>query len=280
MAMDINEFIEKFKEEYMYRLAPRTIRGYQLSVKQLQDYTEKPFNKITKKDIRHWMMVLNEKGYKQNSIKNKLIGLKTFYQYCFDEGLMIINPAKDIPFPKVAETLPRYLSKKQLTCLLEHVCERLYERTIIEVLYATGVRISELVKIKKEDINWSERSIQILEGKGNRSRIVLFNLDCAQHLETYLKSRTDKLPYVFVDKKETRMIRSREINTLFQFYSKQLGFRVTPHMLRHTFAAHLAERGMPLECIQQLLGHETTHSTQLYARLYNHARKEMYDNWI
>ncbi|MGE7950033.1 tyrosine-type recombinase/integrase [Lysinibacillus sp. NPDC093688] len=278
--MEKSKYIEKFKVDYEFRLAPSTISDYQQTVRQMQDNMEKSFDIITKKDIRNWLITLEENGYKRNSINKKLIGLKTFYQYCIEEGVLTKNPVKEIPIPKIMETMPRYLTKKQISSLLALVEGRLYERTIIEVLYATGVRISELIKMKKEDINWSERSILISEGKGKKSRIVLFNLGCAQYLYEYLNSRTDQLPYVFINQQGTNKIYVQKITALFRSYSKHLGFRVTPHMLRHTFAAHLAERGMPLESIQQLLGHETTHSTQLYAKLYNQARKEIYDNWM
>ncbi|MFJ5563684.1 tyrosine-type recombinase/integrase [Lysinibacillus xylanilyticus] len=278
--MEASKYIDEFKVDYGFRLTPKTIYGYQLAVRQMQEHMQKSFDLITKKDIRNWLLKLDEIGYKSSTINRKLVGLKTFYKYCLEEGVLTKNPVKELPFLKVVETIPRYLTKNQLSSLLAHVEGKLFERAIIEVFYATGVRISELIKMKKEDINWSERSILIPEGKGKKSRIVLFDLGCAQYLREYLNSRTDQLPYVFINQRATNKIYVQKINANFRSYSKHLGFRITPHMLRHTFTAHLAIRGMPLESIQQLLGHVTTESTQIYARLYNSARKEMYDNWM
>jgi len=278
--MDTAAYIEKFKEDNHFRLTPRTIRGYQLAVEQLKAYIDKTVEMITAKDIRNWLMNLQESGYKPTSINSKLIGLKTFYNYCLEEGIVPFNPATKIPFPKMEEKMPIYLTKNQLINLRHYVEGNLFERAVIEVLYATGVRISELIAMKKADINWSERSILIPEGKGKKGRIVLFSLECVEHLQTYLGSRTDSLPDVFVNQRTTARIGYNRILSNFRAYCKHVGIRVTPHTMRHTFAAHLAQKGMPLESIQQLLGHDTPHTTQLYARLYNQARKEMYDKWM
>ncbi|MCG7337170.1 tyrosine-type recombinase/integrase [Sporosarcina sp. ACRSM] len=278
--MEADMYIEKFKDDYQFRMAPRTIRSYQLAVNQLQEHLNIPFDVITSKDIRNWLMMLKEKGYKPNSVQGKLIGLKTFYKYCLEEGIIPIDPARKIPFPKIEEKLPNYLTPTQLTSLRDCVEGQLLERAVIEILFATGVRISELVDMKKADINWSERSILIPEGKWKKGRVVLFSHACGQHLQACLDSRTDSLPDVFINQEATARIRQQKIRTHFQSYSKHLGCRVTPHTMRHTFAAHLAQKGMPLESIQELLGHDHPHTTQLYARLYNQARKEMYDKWM
>jgi site-specific recombinase XerD len=113
---------------------------------------------------------------------------------------------------------------------------------MIEVLYATGVRFGELADMKKSDINWSERSILIQRGKFKKGRIVLFTPKCATHLKAYLDSRTDQLPYIFVNELATKPIRNQDTYEQFRNYTKRLEYRVTPHMLRYTFAAHLAKR--------------------------------------
>ena len=126
----------------------------------------------------------------------------------------------------------------------------------------------------------SERSIHIPDGKGNQGRIVLISLNSIHYLNAYLESRTDALPHVFINQTASNRMRAEKVNEYFRSYSERLGFRVIPHMLRHTFAAHLAHKGMPLEGIQQLLGHQTPSTTQFYARLFNQARKETYDKWM
>lgn len=274
------DYIEQFKIDHQFRLARTTIRSYQFDIRQLQELMGKPFEDITRKDVRNWLMLLEEKGYKPVTVYTKLIGVKTFFSYCLEEGLIATNPLAHIPYPKIPDKVPIYLTKPELAQLRECVQHSLLERAIIEMLAATGIRMSELIAMNKEDINETERSIHIPDGKGNQARIVLISLESLQYVTAYLKSRTDALPYVFINHTATRRIRRQIINANFQAYSERLGFRVIPHMLRHTFAARLAEKGMPGECIQQLLGHQRPSTTQLYARLFNHARKETYDKWM
>ncbi|TXC79032.1 tyrosine-type recombinase/integrase [Metabacillus litoralis] len=272
--------IQKFKEDFMFRLDPKTIDLYQRAIKQLLQYCEKPFEDIISRDIRNWLLHLNEKGYKPITVNAKLFGLKLFYQYCVEEKFVSNNPLNSIIFPDIEDKLPRYLEIGQLLQLRKYVEGKLQERAIVEVLYATGVRIGELAEIKKEDIDWSERIIYIRKGKRKKERIVLFTRLCEEHLKSYLHNRSDNLPFLFVNKSGTRKVCIRTIQGDFSNYRQQLHIEITPHTLRHTFAAHLAIKGMPIECVQVLLGHEKPNQTHLYARLYHQARKEKYDEWM
>lgn len=275
-----NDTIEQFQKDYQLRLAPRTIRSYQSHIRQLLDQTGKPFQEITRKDIRNWLMWLAEQGYSPTTVYTKLIGIKTFFKYCLEEGWIETNPVARIPYPKLPDKVPIYLTKPELAQLRACVQHSLLERAIVEMFVSTGIRMGELVAMKKEDLNETDRSIHIPDGKGDQGRIVLISLESLQYVKEYVASRTDALPYVFVNHDATNRIRRQKINANFQAYSEKLGFRVFPHMLRHTFAAHLAQKGMPGEAIQQLLGHQKPATTQLYARLFNHARKETYDKWM
>lgn len=262
----------------------KTIKQYQKSVIQLLTYYEKQFQDITTRDIRNWLLYLTENGYKSSTIKSKLPGLRLFYKYCVEEEFINHNPVASIPFPKIEEKLPYYLQHDQLIQLREllkpKILERARERVIVELLYSTGMRISELSALKKEDISWSERIITIQKGKRKKGRIVLFTRYCAEYLLLYFQMRKDNLPFVILNKWKNGPVSIRTVQIDFEEYAKKLDFHITPHTLRHTFAAHLAMKGMPLECIQVLLGHNGPHQTQLYARLYSHARKEMYDEWM
>lgn len=279
--MDVETILSQFKVDYQFRLRTRTMREYLRVVSQCLNYTEKTVNNITKKDIRNWMNHLFEYGYKPKTVYNYLGGLKTFFKYCVEEGLLMTDPAKDISYPKLEETLPRYLTVEQLAQLRMLIGGNILDRTIIEVLYVTGVRVSELVHIKHEDINWNERFIVITEGKGKKERIVLFTQECAEYLKKYLENQPYDSPYVFVSPvKHPNPYSIPGIEHRFRLYTKLLGFNLSPHVMRHTFAAHLARKGMPLACIQQLLGHDHIHMTRIYAKLYDSARKEQYDNWM
>lgn len=274
------EIVQAFKEEYHHRLTEATLYRYGNAVEELVSFSNKTIDLISKRDIRKWMNHLDQKGIKPATVYIRLSGVKTFFRYCLDEGFIERDPSESIPLPNVKEQLPRYLEREQLIQLRELVKENIEHRAIVEMLYATGLRISELAAINKEQIDWSERTILIYNGKGKKDRIVLFTRTAAEYLQAYLETRMDDLPYLFVNKSATGPIVVRTIQLRFEKYREQLGFHFSVHTLRHTFAAHLAQRGMPLVCIQQLLGHRDPNQTQLYARLYDDARKEIYDQWM
>ncbi|MGE6517342.1 tyrosine-type recombinase/integrase [Lysinibacillus sphaericus] len=155
-----------------------------------------------------------------------------------------------------------------------------YYRVVVEILYTTGNRISELSAMKKEDINRSERSILITKGKRKKSRIVLFTRECGEQLSRYLKGWEDDMPTVFVNVTGKRAICHRTVQKKLAEYGGQLCMKIPPHTLRHTFAARLAMKAMPLSCIQVLLRHKELQPMLLYARLYDHAHKEIYDQFM
>ncbi|MGG7621553.1 tyrosine-type recombinase/integrase [Bacillus coreaensis] len=280
--MNSEFYMKQFALDQQFRLDPESVKRYQCAVKQLKEYTGKGIDAINKQDIRQWLNHLSEEGYQPWTIWSKVTGLKTFFKYCLEEGFLSINPAEKVPFPIIGEKQPSYLTKNELTQLRQLVEGRLpEERAIIELLHSTGMRISELLAMKKEDIKWSERMIQIPKGKQKRGRIVLFTRECEIHLKAYMENRTYETTFVFESRKlKDRTMHPDAVGNWFRAYSKELGFRVTPHTLRHTFTAHLAQKGMPLDHIQALLGHEDPKQTRFYARLYNQARKEMYDEFM
>lgn len=272
--------IERFQLEYRLRLEYKTITSYSRTINQFFDFLKMEPASVSKKDIRNWLIHLSESGYSPNTIYSILIALKTFFKFCMEEGYIHRNPAKNIPYPKREDKQPVYLTEEQLTLFRELVKGNVMERAVLEVLYATGIRISELIAMKKDAINWDEKYIFIPKGKGKKERIIPFSRMCEEYLSIYLASRVDDLPYVFINNKSKRLLHHQRINERFQYYSSQLGFRVTPHMLRHTFATHLAKRGMRFEMIQVLLGHEDPKTTQLYTRFYEQLQKEEYDQWM
>lgn len=272
--------IERFKIEYRLRLSSETMEAYIRSITHLFDFLKMEPTRVSKKDIRNWLFHLAEAGYKSSTITTRLIRIKTFFKFCMEEGYVIKNPAKDIPYPKQEDKKPTYLNKEQLTLCRELVKGNVMERALLEVLYATGIRRCEIIGMKKEDINWEEKYIFIPEGKRKKERIVPFSRKCGEFLSAYLETRTDALPYVFVNSRSNRLLSKLEINVRFRDYSSQLGFRVTPHMLRHTFATHLVMKGMRLEMVQLLLGHDDPKTTQLYTRYQEPNQKEAYDQWM
>lgn len=224
------------------------------------------------------MADMSNKGLKPRSIQMKLAAVKSFYQYCIEENKVSKDPTLRVKAPQKDDLLPYYLNKRQLAMLQELVKDNIRSRAIVEALFATGARISELLNIRMEDIKWDTHQIWIRKGKGNKERFVLFTHECSEHLQAYLKYRNIDSPYIFSNAKGRPISRSL-VERHFREYSHELGFKVTPHTLRHTFAAYLAEKGMDFTYIQELLGHQNINSTRVYTRLMNHAKKKQYDRY-
>ncbi|MEL3971174.1 site-specific tyrosine recombinase/integron integrase [Rossellomorea oryzaecorticis] len=270
------EVLGLFFDDHQSRFSKETIRSYRLSLKQFFSFCKKGYSEVKAADIRAWLASLEEKGLKKRSIHIKLSGLKSFYQYCMEENLLKKNPLSTVKTPKKDDVLPYYLSRRQLAELQELTRNDYQFRPIIETLYSTGVRVSELLQIKLEDIKWDTRQIWIRKGKGTKERFVLFSHDCAERLKLYLEKRETNSLFLFANRRGGPLHREY-IQKNFRNFSKSLGFKVSPHTLRHTFAAHLAEKNMPQSYIQDLLGHVDINSTRIYTRLMEHARKKQYD---
>ncbi|USK42235.1 tyrosine-type recombinase/integrase [Cytobacillus oceanisediminis] len=268
--------LETFFDDHQSRFSKETIRSYRLSLRQFFIFCGKNFDEVKAADIRAWLASMEEKGHKKRTIHIKLSGLKSFYQYCMEENLIKKNPVLTIKTPKKDDILPYYLTRRQVALLQELTRNNNEFRPIIETLYSTGVRVSELLQIELEDIKWDSRQIWIRKGKGNRERFVLFTHDCAERLKIYLDKRETKSLFLFANRRGGPLHREY-IQKNFRSFSKTLGFKVTPHTMRHTFAAHLAEKNMPQSYIQDLLGHVDINSTRIYTRLMEHARKKQYD---
>lgn len=272
------EVVESFFNDHRTRFSSETTRSYRISITQFFSFSDKAYDAVKATDVRGWLAFLEEEGLKPRTIHLKLTAIKSFYKYCMEENLLKKNPTLTVYTPKIDDSLPYYLSKRQVALLQEHTRNNPRDRAIVETLYATGVRVSELLQIKLEDIKWETRQIWIRKGKGNKERFVLFTHECAERLKTYLNYRKEESDYLFCNRHGNHLSRAF-VEREFQEYAKALGFRVVPHTMRHTFAAHLAEKNMPQSYIQELLGHVNINSTRIYTRLMEHARKNQYDRY-
>lgn len=272
--------IEYFFKDNRARLSDETIRCYRIALNQFFKFCRKDLDEIKRVDIRGWHNEMDKRGLQPKSIHLKLVALRSFYQYCMEEYFIKKNPTLNMEMPKLDDSLPDYLEKKELALLLELVKDNKRERAIVETLYATGVRISELLNIRLADIKWDTRQIWIRKGKGNKERFVLFTAECEVRLKDYLLDLDSDSPYLFPNESRGGKPYSRDwVELRFREYSKKLKFKVTPHKMRHTFGAHLAEKEMPLSYIKELFGHVNINTTRLYTRLNDKARKRQYDSY-
>ncbi|MET3726971.1 site-specific recombinase XerD [Fictibacillus halophilus] len=275
--MDL-EMVKQFLNDNKARFSRETTRSYRIALQQFFSSCEKNFVDVNAMDVREWMADMQEKGLKPRTIHLKLSALKSFYQYCMEENKIKKNPLQRVQTPKKDDSLPYYLSKRQVVLLQELTKDNPRDRAIVETLYTTGVRVSELLHIKLEDIRWEEHRIWIRNGKGNKERFVFFTHECAERLKTYIKQRKHDSVYLFSNNRGGHLSRVF-VEKRFQAFSATLGFRIVPHTMMHTFAAHLAEKNMQQSYIQDLLGHVNINSTRIYTRLMETARKKQYDRY-
>ncbi len=238
------------------------------------------------KVVRRYLMQLYDKRYSKKTIARCVSTLKSFFKYLMSEGIISNNPALLISSPKLDKRLPNYVTYEELETILK-VPDRnsklgLRDALILEMIYSTGIRVSELVNMKLEDINFSNRQIKIL-GKGNKERYVMYGEVCENLLRDYLRKSRPELSkgrnnsYLFLNNLGNKLS-ERGIELIFSNIIKKSGLKIhlTPHTLRHTFATHLLNEGADLKSVQELLGHENLSTTQIYTHVSNERLRSVY----
>jgi site-specific recombinase XerD len=173
------EMMDAFINDNQNQFSPETIRTYKIALSQFFSKCQKKVEEVKPKDIREWMASMTENKLKLRSVQMKLSALKSFYQYLMEENLLKKNPTLRVRTPQKEDSLPYYLDKRQLVLLQELTKDKPSERAIVEALYTTGVRISELLNIKLEDVKWDSRQIWIRKGKGNKEWILVTFRNCS-----------------------------------------------------------------------------------------------------
>jgi integrase/recombinase XerC len=280
--MDLDKKIDHFLEHLKHEkhASSHTIDGYGRDLAQLASYLNEQGIKLEEADniiIRGFMAVLYEKGMKKSTAARKLASIRSFFQFCIRKNWLEDNPAKVLVTPKQDKAVPSFLSEEQMAHFLdlprsEKVLD-LRDRAILEFLYATGLRVSELVSIDHGDINFPELLVRV-KGKGKKERIVPFGRSAEKSLRAYLikrgKINQGKISFeaVFLNFKGGRLS-SRSVERIVDKYIRRTALKrkISPHSLRHSFASHLLSRGADLRVIQELLGHESLATTQKYTHL-------------
>lgn len=272
------EVLDSFIKDNSMRFSHETICSYHTAIKGFLSFCPKSLQEITKKDIKLWLTFLTDEGKKPRTIQLKLAALKAFFLYCLDEDLILKSPVLSIERPKEDDMLPRFLDKISLFKLRDVMKYNVRDRAILEVFLSSGVRVSELINILLEDIRWEKRQIWIRNGKGAMERFVLFNPDCAERIQEYLKKRKDDCPYLFVSYRNKPFTR-QGVWKLIKYYVRKAGLEnnVSPHTFRHSFASNLAEKGAPFNVIADLLGHKDMNTTRIYSKFSVAARKRKYE---
>lgn len=229
-------------------------------------------------DVRAYLAELNNKEYARRTIARRVSALRSFYKFLLREGKLAVSPLAKIRSPKLEKKLPVFLDQIEITELLEQPnYDSLGKRdaAILELLYATGCRVSELVGLTLERVDLNNRFVLVL-GKGNKERLVPIGSTCCQALNTYIPERyaimdkyhAENHDFLFVNNRGGRLT-DRSVRRILDKYINQLAImkNVSPHTIRHTFATHLLENGADLRVVQELLGHENLSTTQIYTHV-------------
>ncbi|HHW40234.1 MAG TPA: tyrosine-type recombinase/integrase [Syntrophomonadaceae bacterium] len=267
--------VEKFLSE-SNNYSEKTKQCFKDSLRLFFRFCPKNLEDITKRDVKQWLILLTQEGKAPSTVYSYLYSLKKFFGYCKEENILSVDPASGIKYPKLPKTLPCTFSQRELLEFFEASRSDTRDRAILEVLFTTGVRVSELINIKIEDIVWETRQIWVREGKGNKERFVMFTAECEERLKKYLATRKHDSPYLFV----SRLGKPFSRQSIYKIVKKYVQAKGSPHTFRHTFATYLAEKGAPQEVIALLLGHKDYNSTSIYTNLTAKARKRLYDNYI
>lgn len=281
----------KFIEAYLNYLkvlkkdSDYTIISYKNDLLELYDFTNDLIG-ITPKTIQEYLEYLYSRGLSRNSISRKLSAIRSFYHYLQKENLIKENYFKEVSSPKKKENLPKYAKDNDLEKIF--LCfnkeEPLGQRNILilEMLYATGVRVGELVNIKVNDINTYNRTIKIL-GKGRKERVVFYGSYCEDALDLYFHDGREKLrkgtiDYLFLNKNGTRLSTRSIRNIIDDAVRKcEIDYHISPHTLRHTFATDMLNAGADLMTVKELLGHSSINTTGIYTHVTSEQLKKVYN---
>lgn len=279
----INEFINYLK--VLRKYSKNTLKNYQNDLLELYDFDTDVLN-IKEKEVEEYLEYLYSRGLNRNSISRKLSAIRSFYNYLIKEEVIQINYFDEISNPKKNRSLPHYIKNNDLEIMFHSFKDQnkieIRNHCILEVLYATGIRVSELVNIKINDIDFYNNTIKIL-GKGNKERIVIFGSYAKNIIEKYLNHSRDKFlkgktnEYLFLNKNGTKLT-TRYIRIILNDIVKkcEIDYHISPHTLRHTFATDMLNSGADLMTVKELLGHSSVNTTGIYTHITNEQIKKVY----
>ena len=286
--MEKDEFIKiKVVEEFGNYLKQKnysdnTYISYMNDLYYFYMFIKKDLTLVNENDIRDYLEYLNLKKENASSIRRRISTFKSFYKYLYLNEIMDKKdyPMAKIGYPKMEKKLPKFIYYNDLLEIIDESTrdsDGIRDRLIIEMLYATGVRVSELVNIKYSDIDYNNRRIRVC-GKGNKERIVYFGEYALDALNEYtLTHKKNDEGYVFTNSKGGQ-ITDRGIRYIIDNIMKKLSIKVhvTPHVLRHTFATDMLNNGCDIKIVQELLGHSSLRTTEVYTHVTNERLKEVY----
>lgn len=282
MERYIEDFIRSLKAER--DISRHTEKAYINDLQEFITFVDKSPQDIDNLDIRTFLASLHQKKLKKTSISRKLASIRSFFKYLHREGVVRKNPARLVSSPRLPKTLPRFLSMDDVFSLMDapkgETFKTTRDKAILELLYSSGLRVSELASLDMADLDIKEGLVRV-KGKGKKERIVPIGSKALDAIKNYLPERITKKrrsPAIFLNNRGGRLT-DRSIRRILYIYSRLLNLRgnLSPHTLRHTFATHMLHGGADLRAIQELLGHSSLSTTQRYTHVDITHLTDVYD---
>jgi integrase/recombinase XerD len=273
-------------------LSPNTVSAYRRDLIKFEEFTKKKklaLEKITRDDLVDFLASLYRQKLESRTVARHQVTLRNFFRFALVQELITIDPSLNLESPKIRRSLPGYLRLEELERLLAQPDDKtalgLRDHAMLEVLYSTGLRVSELVHLRVMDLDRSAGCVRCI-GKGDKERIVPIGKKALALVERYLKDARAKLVgkgkqisanTLFINRRGGSLSRVG-VWKILSAYGRKAGLRVglTPHMLRHSFATHLLERGADLRSVQLMLGHSDISTTQIYTHVVEERLKQVY----
>lgn len=281
----IDEFIEYLRFEKKY--SENTISSYSLDLKKFTNYVKKDFGKVNKEDVRKYIQYLSKKE-SSLSVSRAISTLKSFYKFLQINKYTKTNPLALISNPKQPKTLPKVLSEEEVNKLLDINLKTDFDyrnKAMLELMYSSGLRVSELINLTVNDIDIKNCTVRIF-GKGSKERIIPLNEYATEAINNYILYHRSVLfkhgenNYLFLNNHGNRMTRQGFFKILKKIAKeKEIKTEFSPHTLRHSFATHLLKYGADLRSIQELLGHSDISTTQIYTHITNEKLQKDYHKY-
>ena len=282
------KYVDDFLEYLLVvkKHSDNTIIGYRVDILEFNEFMNNNLLNVTKDDINSYLKYLFDNDVSKSSISRKLSSLRSFYNYLLKKDIVKENYFKMIKNPKKEGNLPKFVKEEDIDKMFSIPDTRTWigmrNIVIIRMLYATGVRVSELTNIKLNDININDRTIRIL-GKGSKERIVVFGNNTKEALDLYLARGRRQVDfnnseYLFLNK-DGNKLSTRYVRKIIDdiIVKASINMHVSPHMLRHTFATGMLNNGADLVSVKDLLGHESLNTTSIYTHVSDEKIKEIYN---
>lgn len=268
-------------------LSANTINAYRVDLEKLARFAEslgKDLQSLESADLSAFIQSLRRAGLDPKSAARAVVAVRGFYKFLLLDGHIRRDPSANLESPKSWQSLPKFLLPEEVEKLLEApdtaTDSGLRDKAMLEVLYATGLRVSELVALKESDVNL-DAGFVIALGKGSKERIVPLGRSAIEWVRRYLPARRRLLgkrasPYLFINSRGKPLSRHAFWKLIVRYGQKANLGHVTPHLIRHSFATHLLENGADLRSVQMLLGHSDISTTQIYTHITNERLREVY----